>query len=972
MVFKICQNAMLEDVVHTGNDIRSLPRLRHSFRNQGRKDPNVSNSNPPSPKVSTAATITNKASKDRLIQAGRTSARKDFVKVTALGLGTQDFYNNPESLASLEDAYQKFKQVYPRFVDTVAVDQLREREYSHLRKGEYACFDYCGFGLFSYWQQVFQRQSSSFNLAYVSANLPAHALYGAAEEGSVEACIRKRIMNYMNLSDSDYCMVFTASRGTAYKLLAESYPFHVNNRLLTVYDYESDAVSWMVETAQEKGAKVMHVSFKWPNLRIAATDLTYKLQEKKKKKDQTAKGLFVFPVQSRVTGAKYSFQWISQAQANKWHVLLDASALAPKEMDSLALSLFRPEFIVTSFYKVFGGDPTGFGCLFIKSSIIQDLHTSDRARGVGMVRIIPSRSSNVPPASDEGQRGGEEQLTDDLEIVPDVYVDAADYVNPVSAFSGPMAQVHADSIGEEAVSDRISASDREMNVALSDDGCRPTFLVSDDEEKDPLHGEIYSRKGKLGVHRNDEGLVSGRDPPGRESGSDEMEEEPCGPEFPLTRRGPKFGGKSGASKEIERHSLQDENRFFLEMVKDPSTEITNGNVDRERALRTQDKASSSREVDNRFLSRIQEDVDECADTSLPYEDSHLAADNETGNNESSTICSPLFCSTPKSTGGFEDKQDQDLQVAQNQELLVHEHGENIVNEVEARSETDELKSNIMFKDDPYYSSREERHAEGSSQEEQTRSADLVDSNDGHFSGAYEGRVQPWSLEVGSSQWEVQYAMPEQGPFHAVGPSNSGMLDEDPVICSGLDHVDSQGLSKINLRFRYLINWIVNALLKLRHPAQSDRQGANLVHIYGPEVHLDRGQAMAFNLFDWNGVPIRTELVQRLADRNSISLGLGTLCNIVYPEGSTDLVGSWFNKGAEVESNDGKTDSPRASNASKHDRHSEISVVTAALGFVSTFEDVYRLWAFVAKFLDADFVKREELLYHSLNQEIHVL
>lgn len=121
----------------------------------------------------------------------------------------------------------------------------------------------------------------------------------------------------------------------------------------------------------------------------------------------------------------------------------------------------------------------------------------------------------MPPASDEGQRGGEEQLTDDLEIVPDVYVDAADYVNPVSAFSGPMAQVHADSIGEEAVSDRISASDREMNVALSDDGCRPTFLVSDDEEKDPLHGEIYSRKGKLGVHRNDEGLVSGRDPPGR-------------------------------------------------------------------------------------------------------------------------------------------------------------------------------------------------------------------------------------------------------------------------------------------------------------------------------------------------------------------------------------------------------------------------------------------------------------------------
>lgn len=68
----------------------------------------------------------------------------------------------------------------------------------------------------------------------------------------------------------------------------------------------------------------------------------------------------------------------------------------------------------------------------------------------------------------------------------------------------------------------------------------------------------------------------------------------------------------------------------------------------------------------------------------------------------------------------------------------------------------------------------------------------------------------------------------------------------------------------------------------------DTQGTNLVHIYGPEVHFDRGQAVAFNLFDWNGVPVKAELVQRLADRNNISLGLGTLCNIVYPEGSTDL------------------------------------------------------------------------------------
>lgn len=66
--------------------------------------------------------------------------------------------------------------------------------------------------------------------------------------------------------------------------------------------------------------------------------------------------------------------------------------------------------------------------------------------------------------------------------------------------------------------------------------------------------------------------------------------------------------------------------------------------------------------------------------------------------------------------------------------------------------------------------------------------------------------------------------------------------------------------------------------------------------------------------------------------------------------------------------------PRASNANKHDRDRplEIPVVTASLGFVSTFEDVYRLWAFVSHFLDADFVSREVQYYHSLNQEMVVL
>ncbi|KAK0578478.1 hypothetical protein LWI29_011079 [Acer saccharum] len=98
-----------------------------------------------------------------------------------------------------------------------------------------------------------------------------------------------------------------------------------------------------------------------------------KISNKKRRRKDYAVGLFVFPVQPRVIGVKYSYQWMALAQQNNWHVLLDARVLGPKDMDSLGLSLFRLDFIITSFYRVFGYDPTGFECLLIKKSVMGSL-----------------------------------------------------------------------------------------------------------------------------------------------------------------------------------------------------------------------------------------------------------------------------------------------------------------------------------------------------------------------------------------------------------------------------------------------------------------------------------------------------------------------------------------------------------------------------------------------------------------------
>ncbi|PSS04127.1 Molybdenum cofactor sulfurase [Actinidia chinensis var. chinensis] len=534
--------------------------------------------------------------------ADTTPPRCEFAAATASSLHPQAQFTDHESLPSLADSFGYFNKAYPQYSHTHKADQIRAQEYPHLSLSNHVCLDYIGHCLFS--SSSSSSNSQFFDVVYKSVSLNSQLLYGG-EESELETRLRKRIMSFMNVSEDDYFMVFTANKSSAFKLLADNYPFHTNKNLLTVYDCESEAVEEMTESASKRGTRVRSAEFLWPSLRIQSGKLRRTMVSRTNKR--TTKGLFVFPLQSSLTGARYSYLWMSIAQENGWHVLLDASALGAKDMETLGLSLFHPDFLICSFYKIFGENPSGFGCLFIKKSIASLFNKSSIETSRGIVSLVPAQA----------------------------------------------------------------------------------------------------------------------------------------PEFELSKQD--LAGPSSVSE------------YDL------------------------DESQSRR--------------------------------NEMGISESS-----------------------DLE------------------------------------------------------------------------------------------------------------------------CRGLDHADSLGLILISSRVRYLVNWLVNALMSLHHP--NSENGLSLVRIYGPKVRIDRGPAVAFNLFDWKGEKIDPKIVQKLADRNNISLSCGSLRYVWLTDTSR-----YDEEGSIVEAE------RSGANKRKENSHCGFYVLLASPGFLTNFEDMYRLWAFVSRFLDADFVEKERWRYLALNQTI---
>ncbi len=253
---------------------------------------------------------------------------------------------------------ESFLARYPDYAATHVLDELRSTEYGYLDEHDHIYLDYTGSGLAARSQLRAHQDRLSGKLFGNPHSVNPTSL--AATE-LVESA-RHRVLRHLNASPDDYVVIFTANATAAARLVGEAYPFSRTNRLVLTFD-NHNSINGIREFAKQRHARTTYVPMVPPDLRVPTSRIHQALSR--------GRGLFAYPAQSNFTGVQHPLDWVALAQRQGYDVLLDAAAYLPTNV--LDLSVVRPEFVIISWYKLFGY-PTGVGALVARRDALARLH----------------------------------------------------------------------------------------------------------------------------------------------------------------------------------------------------------------------------------------------------------------------------------------------------------------------------------------------------------------------------------------------------------------------------------------------------------------------------------------------------------------------------------------------------------------------------------------------------------------------
>ncbi|KAL7130624.1 hypothetical protein ABFS83_13G147100 [Erythranthe nasuta] len=200
---------------------------------------------------------------------------------------------------------------------------------------------------------------------------------------------RRQILSFFNASPSEYKCIFTSGTTAALKLIGETFPW--SNDSTYMYTMENhNSVLGIREYALGKGAAAVAVDIEdnadvdqrgegKSGIKVVPHTVQRRSESGYRKTEQTSDtyNLFAFPSECNFSGLRfdldlvnvikegsYEIQGTSPSRSGRWMVLIDAakgSATLPPD-----LSKYKADFVVVSFYKLFGY-PTGIGALIARN-----------------------------------------------------------------------------------------------------------------------------------------------------------------------------------------------------------------------------------------------------------------------------------------------------------------------------------------------------------------------------------------------------------------------------------------------------------------------------------------------------------------------------------------------------------------------------------------------------------------------------
>lgn len=289
--------------------------------------------------------------------------------------------------------YDQFIRQYPEFLETLELDELRKRDYTRLERTGQVYLDYTGGGLYAE-SQVMAHQKMLVEGVFGNPHSTNPSSLHATE--LVESA-REAVMTFFKADPKEYVVIFTSNASGALKLVGESYPFTKNSRYLLTFD-NHNSVNGIREYALAKGAAVTYIPVMPPFMRVDEDKLPDYLGEV----DPKGNNLFAYPAQSNFSAVQHPLEWIELAHQKGWDVLLDAAAFSPT--NRLDLSLYHPDFVPISFYKMFGY-PTGVGALIARRKTLAKLHRPWFAGGTITVASVQAEKhylAEAPMAFEDG------------------------------------------------------------------------------------------------------------------------------------------------------------------------------------------------------------------------------------------------------------------------------------------------------------------------------------------------------------------------------------------------------------------------------------------------------------------------------------------------------------------------------------------------------------------------------------------